>query len=486
MQILRRILFYLFLCIYLIICPLIIFSALGYKFSPQDKEIVQTGLLYLSSIPSQADVYFGKSRYAQKTPATVRDLLPGDYFVKLSLKGYKLWQDTLTIKAGKATAFERILLIPQNWQKRELSGDKFRSLAGLSGTDFLILSKGAKAEDYYVFNCKTEQAFPVLRADSGLKDSRVLVQFSVDDSPQFIISAELRGKKIFLLVRIKEDSADTLDITDLIYEPPLDIVWDPADNRHIFSLHKDKLNRLDVESRTVYPNYAKNLKGYGLSDRQVYILDNNYTLLQSKSDKNDMEPVRVDLILRKLLSAEKGNLRIKILSEENLLFLSSDGELLTNLPPYLLSEEAIEGTEYSKKIKSLLFWTRNKIGVIDFLNEDNAIPGKKINLQWLYAKGVKISQCSWVYEDSHIIFRDRDQVYLVEFGEDSPQYLENVVKLKENTSFYYNEPTGNLYYLEPSSGKFCAIEVVPKKESALAPFLSTPEQDSSSKEGPGS
>ena len=478
MQILRRILFYLFLGIYLIICPLIIFSALGYKFNPQDKEIVQTGLLYLSSIPPQADVYFAKSRYGQKTPATVRDLLPGDYFVKLSLKGYKLWQDTLTIKAGKATAFEKILLIPQNWQQRELSGDRFRSLLGLNGTDYLILAKGTKAEDYYIFNCKTEQAFPIFKADSGLKNSRVLVQFSVDGSPQLIIGAELRGKKIFILIKIKEDSAETLDISDLIYEPPLDIVWDPADNRHIFSLHKDKLNRLDVERRTVYPNYVKDLKGYGLNNRQVYILDKDYTLLQSKSDKNDMEPVRVDLILKKLLSAEKGNLRIKILSEENLLFLGNDGELLTNLPPYLLSEEAVEGIEYSKKIESLLFWSKSKIGIIDFLSDDNAIPGKKINLQWLYAKGAKISQCFWVYEDSHIIFRDRDQVYLLELKEDGLQYLENVVRLKENTSFYYHESSGNLYYLEPSSGKFCAIEVVPKKGSALAPFLGAPEQNS--------
>lgn len=439
--------------------------------------MIQTGVLYLSSIPPQANVYLGKSRYAQKTPATIRDLLPGDYFVKLALKGYKPWQNTLTIKAGKATAFERILLIPQVWRKRELSAGGFRFLMPLSGTDLIILAKSPKLEDYYVYNCQTERALSLLGFDPGLKDSRVLTQFSVEDSQQFIIGIELRGKKRFLLFRIKEERIEKEDITDLIYEQPLDIIWDPGDNRYLFLLHKQKINRLDVENRTVYPNYAKDLKGYGLDNKRLYILDKNYALLKSKSEKNDMEPVKVDLILRKLLSAEKGILQIKILSEENFLFQSSEGELLINLAPYLLSEDLILGTQSFRKGKSLLFWSRNRIGVINYLKEDGGIAHRQINLQWLYAKGAKISQCFLAYEDSHIIFRDKDQVFLAELGEDNLQYLETIVRLKDGTSFYYNEDAGNIYFIEPSGGKFCAIKIVPEKESALTPFPDTQEQD---------
>ena len=109
----RKLLFYIFLVLYLILCPLLILYSLGYIFNPQNKEIVQTGVIYLSSLPSDADIFLEKSHYIHATPSMIEELLPGDYTITLKSEGYKDWVENVTVEAGKAISFNNILLIPE-------------------------------------------------------------------------------------------------------------------------------------------------------------------------------------------------------------------------------------------------------------------------------------------------------------------------------------------------------------------------------------
>ena len=114
MNILRKILFYLFIAIYLILCPLIIFYALGYIFTPKVEEgFAKTGLIHLETLPTDASVSIANRRYAEKTPVTIRNLLAGRYDVKIFLKGYRPWVRKVTPRSSIETRrwFER----PTRW-----------------------------------------------------------------------------------------------------------------------------------------------------------------------------------------------------------------------------------------------------------------------------------------------------------------------------------------------------------------------------------
>ena len=123
----RRILFILFIIAFLIITPLVISYAVGYKISLSGKILQKTGMLILDTEPEGAKIYLnGKPRqlFFKKyfkdeesyitTPAKIKNLLPGKYDVKLELDGYYGWQKKLEIKPGMSTFAEDINLFKKN------------------------------------------------------------------------------------------------------------------------------------------------------------------------------------------------------------------------------------------------------------------------------------------------------------------------------------------------------------------------------------
>jgi hypothetical protein len=131
----RRILFILFILIFLTITPLVISYATGYKFVLGKKVLQKTGMLILDTEPEGAKIYlnekpqqlFFKKYYKKEesfitTPAKVKNLLPGEYNVKLELDGYWDWQKKLEIKPGMSTFAEDINLFKKNLPLLLVSG----------------------------------------------------------------------------------------------------------------------------------------------------------------------------------------------------------------------------------------------------------------------------------------------------------------------------------------------------------------------------
>ncbi len=123
----RRLLFIFFIIAFLIITPLVISYAVGYKLSFSGKILQKTGMFILDTEPEGAKIYLnGKPRqlffkkYFQNeesyviTPAKIKNLLPGEYDVKLELEGYWDWQKKLEIKPGMSTFAEDINLFRKN------------------------------------------------------------------------------------------------------------------------------------------------------------------------------------------------------------------------------------------------------------------------------------------------------------------------------------------------------------------------------------
>ena len=115
MIILRRILFFIFFTTYLVVCPFLIFYALGYIVKPgPELSLAYTGLISIQTIPKGASVFLEGSRYSKKTPTTMMELLPGSYHLKVALKGLSPWTRTVQVQAGKAVVLEKIILLPKD------------------------------------------------------------------------------------------------------------------------------------------------------------------------------------------------------------------------------------------------------------------------------------------------------------------------------------------------------------------------------------
>ncbi|MFA6106717.1 MAG: PEGA domain-containing protein [Patescibacteria group bacterium] len=121
---LRKILFLLFIISFITITPLVMLYAAGYKLNLGSGRVEKTGVLNIETLPKGAAVYLnGSPRKAASlsgffgenapitTPAKIKNLLPGEYAVKLELDGYWDWERKIKINSGEAASFDGIVLI---------------------------------------------------------------------------------------------------------------------------------------------------------------------------------------------------------------------------------------------------------------------------------------------------------------------------------------------------------------------------------------
>jgi len=128
----RRILFLFFVIVFLVVTPWLSLYAAGYKIKlswPPDfrQSLQKTGMLILDTSPRNARIfidnkptqlffkkYFNKEESYIKTPAKIKNVLPGEYNIRLELDGYWPWEKKLTVEPGQATYAEDIYLFKKD------------------------------------------------------------------------------------------------------------------------------------------------------------------------------------------------------------------------------------------------------------------------------------------------------------------------------------------------------------------------------------
>jgi len=109
-QKIRAILFYLSIILFFILVPVILLYSFGYKLDINSLRIIKTGLIYVKSIPSGAQVYLNARFINKTTPASIEGLMPGKYKLSLELQDYYPWYQETSVGSGKSTILDNIIL----------------------------------------------------------------------------------------------------------------------------------------------------------------------------------------------------------------------------------------------------------------------------------------------------------------------------------------------------------------------------------------
>ena len=109
----RRLIFLVFVGIFIILVPVIILYAWGIHYNVNQGNFFDTGGIYLKSLPSKADIYVD-GVLKGKTSDFVRNLRPKIYNVKVIKNEYYTWQKNMIIEPGIVTKANNIFLVPMN------------------------------------------------------------------------------------------------------------------------------------------------------------------------------------------------------------------------------------------------------------------------------------------------------------------------------------------------------------------------------------
>lgn len=126
-QRIRGVLFYLSVLIFFAGLPLILSSALGYKFNRHTLKFTKTGLIFIKTQPDGAKIYFDGKLLTERSPASLQDLIPGAYKLTLELDQHYPWKGEVDVEAGKVSRLDKIILFPLRPNLQQLNREKFSS-----------------------------------------------------------------------------------------------------------------------------------------------------------------------------------------------------------------------------------------------------------------------------------------------------------------------------------------------------------------------
>lgn len=470
---LRKILFIIFVILYLIVCPSLILYSLGIMIEPGKKKMVKTGIIYIASIPSGASITLNGELLKSETPTLIDNLIPGIYKLKLNAEHYQSWEATVFVSPEKATPLDNVLLLPNPIATTELSDQHIDQLIPIDDNPFVIVTTGPNTKDVFVHIWdesftqnilperpdKTPRLKPLFPASMEQIEGKVIKIYSIAASPYLIFEIDQDGQTKFLWTDPLLGTSKTEDITNLFPVTPQSIEWSANDPRHLLSFQNNAINRIDIATKAIYPkiiNQAVNFTSYG---QTIFFISEDKTLLKASINTSETttrlvsaNPLFNDLVLRHSPFS-----KMTAVSENSILLLGKDGELISNLKPFLLADHDIQGFRWNKKPQKIVLWSKTKIGFIDFAkNAQNSFPA----ITWLQDKGKDITNAFWVNEGSHIIFADNDQLFIADTDCCETKAIRKITDIKKQSGIYYSERAGRTFYINKDTDRLSSTDIV--------------------------
>jgi hypothetical protein len=464
MKIFRRIILYIFVLFYCCACPLLVLYSFGYIFNPTDNQISHTGLIFIHSVPSAAHIYLERSHYLKKTPATLEELIPGDYNLTLRSKGYRSWKHLVRVEEGKASAFENVLLVRDILSPTLLSGTSYVRLYPDIGKKTILLDADHRFGGMLLFDTREFTADSLIPSISEFAAMATRTILTEGKSPIVVFFGGKMWDKRYYVKDLSKPASEMIDITNFVEGKIEYLTWAPHNNRYIFAVYADRVKGLDLTTMATFVQYEGLVKGFGISSKDVYVLDGENVLMKYPIAGDKSEELLNDRYLANSLFVDTRTYRIGVLDERTLVFLGDDGRLIVTVPPYLVREKDVMGYRYLKEKKKLLLWTANEVWIADLAEEDQdkAIFGGRLRVRCVYDGGANIRQALWCAGDANILIQDKNSVFLLGLMPDDNHHLEPLIKVKSGSDIYYSETDGHLYYLDKDKGHFMSLEIVPE------------------------
>lgn len=172
-----------------IFIPLILLYSSGYRYNLRQHKIIQTGSIFVSAKPTNADVFIDNKFMTAKTPKLFNNLIPNEYAITIRKDGFFNWSKKLTVQSKQTTFADKIILVKSettpekihqaNLPPLDASGNLTDEIMAI--TKQLSLSNDIKAEKnnngwITILDKKTEQLYLIKNNDTSLKIEKISPQ----------------------------------------------------------------------------------------------------------------------------------------------------------------------------------------------------------------------------------------------------------------------------------------------------------------------
>jgi PEGA domain len=454
----RKFLFLAFVAGYAVACPLLILYALGYIVQPSGEELRRTGGIFVASIPPGASLSLDGKPYPRKSPVAMLRLRPGPYRIRLDLHGYRPWEERVSVRPGRVTVLDSLLLVPVHRTYADVAPDWFLDMIPAPGYPYVILMKGTGARDVVVYDIPGRRFISVIDERSALRNALVTGCLTVGGSSEFLLETVNRASLGILGVRIQRPRAMVQDLTEVLPAQFEDPQWAVGSPEVIFSYNGSSVDRTNVRTGTVTRGIVTQVSGYGLDGRWLYAISWQRHLLrfdlenQTRQDLSRFDGAVEGFPLGRFVSVRPVG--------ADLILLWSQGRRFTAAgPAFRESATEVRGYQADSRTGRVLLWQAHRLAIIEKRAGASA-PA----LQWLDVDAKDIQQACFVTESTNVLYRDGSSIFLAGRLQDHEWRVNLVATARLGTSMYYAEREGKLYYIDPETGRLFTTVIVPRQQ----------------------
>ncbi len=424
----RRIIYLIFVAIFLIVTPLVVLYTQGYRYNFKKNRVQKTGILVVSSIPSGAAIYLNEKKLVgQTTDGRIEELLPADYQIKLTKSGYHSWQKKLPIKENTTTFAEEIILWKKNFP---LLVDNSRLIDWRPAPDRNRIA-AIDSKNQLVFFELNPYSYPtefdqkkILPLENFQKPK--IINWS-NTGKKILLQAEQNGQCRYLSYNIEQTPPKLTVLPSYNYQT---VKWDRQNDNLIYGLNQAgiwKINLFQSETKLIAPG---NFDDFLIADGKIYFRQGSQLAKKplEKSDSNT-EYFQTSCSGCQFLTKKSGKIILKDNQKQKIIFLDSEQKAKPIIKP---AKEISWLNE-----KTLLFYSDWEI---------HSYQLEKKEPELITRLGTKIISVSWHPAGRHIIFSSQGKIKIIELDNRESR---NIIQLAEFQKFsgLTIEPKGkNIYF----------------------------------------
>lgn len=390
----------------------------------------KTGAFILDSQPQNADIYINgklqqtlfKQYFSQteshiKTPAKIKNLLPGEYDIKIELEGYLPWMKKLAILPNTSTYAENIFLF-----KKSLP----------------VMATQGKIFDY--------QLSPDKNIIASLADNKAFLYYLDDGlTKEFSAPAKAGGllwspdnKKILVNnIIINTDTGETTGINDNEKGAISNCKWNADNADEIFCQSGDAIKKFNLVAKT-----SEEI----LSGRQTgdYLIENDYAYVIDKANSK----INITKIADKKIAAN-----INLPGSDNYIFINQASKLINLYDKdhyilYLIDPSSLSYNPLKETINNVknVYWTDdNKLLYFNdyeiwTLNLENG--GRTL----LTRISEKINSAIMLPNNNYVLYNTNSAIYAIELDDREKRNITEIIRINNISKILMNDKGDTLYF----------------------------------------
>lgn len=455
----RRILFLFFVIIFFTVTPWLSLYAAGYKIKlgwpPDFKQSLQkTGMLILDTSPRGARIfidnkpsqlffkkYFNQEQSYIKTPAKIKNVLPGEYNIRLELSDYWSWEKKLVIEPGQATYAEDVYLFKKNLPLQIIS-----LIPEEKNFSSLPIRKIEPSPDKKYFFILNEEKITIIEAGGMNLFSSPLSSFKIKLKPDSLITWSPDSAKA-IVGRIVLDLKDKNKITyldNLAGEQADNFKWGNGSDT-VYYQSAGSIGYLDLNTRIrKIISSGENYYDYLIKNDSIFFISGTGKTLKLKgiSLKNGEATKEISLPFSPTYRLINPNQNLINLydSAHNLLYL------IDPLAPINPLKEVVNNIKYSEWLDENRLLYANDFEIWLFDMDTSASLLGKAEKKILTRISEPITNVLWHPSKNYIIYSTDKTINTIELDEREKRNVTELIKVEKIYSLTLDQKGNTLYF----------------------------------------